>query len=89
MEASLLRVWLTRLVLVVLPLAIYIAWQRWHISKGREVGATPWGWLIGAGAVLAGLSMMASVIFQPDHVGRTYLPGQTQTDGSVRPGRFE
>jgi hypothetical protein len=83
------RIWITRLVLAALPFCIYFLWRQFHVRRGRDVGSTPWGWLIGAGALLAGLSIMASVAFQHDNTGRTYVPAQTQPDGSVRPGHFE
>ena len=83
------RIWITRLLLAALPFLFYLAWARFHKSRGRDIGATPWGWLIGAGALLAGLSIMATVAFQHDNTSRTYVPAQTQADGSVRPGHYE
>ena len=89
MEKPLFRLWLTRLAIAAIPFLVYFAWRRWETHRGREVGAIPWGWLIGAGALLAAISLMATVVFHPDNRGRTYVPPTSQPDGSVSSGRFE
>lgn len=89
MERPLLRLWLTRALVAAIPFLVYFLWRRWALARGRTVGTTPWGWLIAAGAVLAAISLMASVAFHPDNRGRTYVPPTTQPDGGVTSGRFE
>jgi hypothetical protein len=72
-----------------LPFVIWFAWRAWARRTGREMGATPWGWLIGAGAVLVGLSLMATVVFQKDNRGERYVPAEALPDGQVTGSRFE
>lgn len=88
MERWLLSLFLERAILVLLPLTVWLIWARWARRNGREMGATPWGWLIGAGAALAGLSLMATAVFHGDNRADTYIPPQTTADGRVIPGHF-
>ena len=89
MERPLLRVLLLRAFLLALPFALWFAWAWWARRTGREIGATPWGWLAGAGAVLVGLSLMATVVFHRDNRGEVYVPGEVTADGRVTEGRYE
>lgn len=75
--------------LVATPFVIWFAWRAWAIRNGRPMGATPWAWLTAAGALLAGLSLIATVAFQHDNRGETYVPGRAQPDGTVTEGHFE
>ena len=75
--------------LIATPFVFWFAWRAWAIRNGRPMGATPWAWLLAAGALLAGLSLVATVALQPDNRGDVYVPGQVQPDGSVTEGRFE
>jgi hypothetical protein len=84
-----LRLLLPRALLVALPFAIYFIWREAARRSGREMGATPWGWLAGAGAVLAGLSLMASVAFHHDNRGEAYVPAEAHPGGAVTPGGFD
>ena len=89
MERPLLRLLISRLVLAAIPFIIYFAWHAWIVRQGREPRVTPWGWLIVAAGVLVSLSLIATVIFTPSHLGRTYVPAETQPDGSVKPGHYQ
>lgn len=89
MEARLLRVLLLRLWLVAAPFIVWFVWREWARRTGREMGATPWAWLVGIGAALLGVSLMASVLFHPDNRGQVYVPAEVQADGTLSPGRFE
>lgn len=83
-----LRLLLSRALLIALPFAVYWLWRQWALRSGREMGATPWGWLAGAGLLLAGLSLMATVAFEGDNRGRTYVPAEAHPGGAVTPGGF-
>ena len=89
MERPLLRVLLIRAALFALPFVVWFVWREIARRTGREVAATPWGWLFAVGAVLAALSLMATAVFQRDNRGQTYVPGHTTADGTVAPGRYE
>ena len=80
---------LSRVLLVALPFAIYFVWRAWAIRSGREMGATPWAWLAGAGAVLVGLSLMITVVFRDDNRRAGYVPAQAHPGGKVTPGQFD
>ena len=80
---------LTRALLIALPFAVYLGWRAYAIRTGRPMGATPWAWLTAIGVVLAGLSLMATVLFREDNRSYTYVPAQAQPDGQVRPSGFD
>lgn len=84
-----LRILLLRGALVALPFALWFAWRWWARRTGREMGATPWPWLLAAGLALMGLSLMATTVFHRDTRGEVYVPGEAGADGKVTPGRFE
>jgi hypothetical protein len=85
----LLRLLITRALLVALPFVAWFVWAAWARRSGREMGATPWAWLCAAAALLVGLSLMVTVFFYEDNRGERYVPGETQPDGSVTGSRFE
>jgi nicotinamide riboside transporter PnuC len=89
MEPPLLRVVLTRLVLVAAPFAIWFIWRAWARRTGREMGSTPYAWLAAASAALVGLSLVATAIFHPDNRHDVYVPGQVTPSGTVTKGYFE
>ncbi|MFN3511634.1 MAG: hypothetical protein ACK41C_01205 [Phenylobacterium sp.] len=80
---------LWRAALVATPFVIWFIWREIARRTGREMGATPWAWLIAAGAILMGVSLLASTAFRQDNRGQTYVPAEVQPDGRVAPGRFE
>lgn len=84
-----LRTVLLRLLLVLAPFVVYWLWAAWARRRGREVGATPWAWLLAAGALLAGVSLIATSVFHSDNRDLVYRPAETLPDGRVVPGGFE
>lgn len=84
-----LEVFALRALLLALPFAAWFAWRAWAVRNGREMGATPWAWLLAAGLVLVGASLMATAFTHRDNRGQVYVPGEVQADGSVTPGHFE
>lgn len=84
-----LRLILLRGWLVLLPFAVWFAWRAWAKRSGREMGSTPWPWLFAAGAVLLGISLMASAVFHRDNRGDVYVPGEVTAGGEVSQGHFE
>ena len=89
MEARLLSVVLSRLLLFVTPFAVWFVWREVARRTGRPMGATPWSWLFAGGAVLAALSLIATALFQRDNRGETYVPAEVKADGRVSRGHFE
>ena len=89
MEPPLLRVLILRGILLLLPFAVWVVWRAWARRTGREMGSTPYAWLFAAGALLMGLSLIATVAFHPDNRRDRYVPGEVRPDGTVTPGRFE
>lgn len=89
MEPPLLRLLLSRAILVAVPFALWFLWRAWARRTGRPMGATPWPWLFAAGAVLVGLSLMATVVFHEDNRGERYVPAEALPDGAVAGGHFE
>ena len=84
-----LRLLITRAILVAVPFVIWFAWRAWAKRTGREMGATPWPWLLAAGAVLVGLSLMATAVFHKDNRSERYVPAEVLPDGKVTGSRFE
>lgn len=82
------RLILLRGALVAAPFVIWFVWRWWARRTGREVGATPWGWLVAVAGVLLGLSLMASAVFHEDTRGLTYVPGKVGPGGEVSEGRY-
>lgn len=85
----LLSLVLWRLALVATPFVVWFVWREVARRSGREMGSTPWAWLIAAAAVLLGLSLMATAVFHGDNRGETYVPAEVTSDGQVAPGHFE
>jgi len=86
-----LRVFLTIVLPLVLPTALYLAWVR--LAGGLGSGAIrwralPWGWLAGAGAVLLALILL---VVTP-HFGTSqpgiYVPPRYE-NGRIVPGHIE
>ena len=84
-----LGLFISRALLAALPFAVYFGWREVTRRKGQDIGATPWAWLVAAGMVLLGVSLMATVIFRADTRGQTYVPAEAQPGGGVRPSRFD
>ena len=89
MEPPLPEALATRAALFALPFVIWFCWWSWSRVTGRAMGSTPWPWLIAAGAVLVGISLMAGAIFHRDNRGQVYVPAEVTASGQVSKGRFE
>jgi len=89
MEPPLPRIVLTRLLLMALPFVIWFLWREVARRTGRPMGSTPYAWLVAAGAVLVGLSLIGTVVFHPDNRDERYVPGEVTASGAVTPGHFE
>jgi membrane protein YdbS with pleckstrin-like domain len=89
MEPPLPRILLVRLVLIALPFAVWFVWRAVALRTGREMGSTPYAWLVAAGAVLVGLSLIATVVFHTDNRRERYVPGEVTPSGAVTKGYFE
>ena len=89
MEPRLLRLLISRAALVALPFVVWFLWRAWARRTGREMGATPYAWLFATGAVLVGLSLMATVVFHKDNRGERYVPAEALPDGEVTGSHFE
>jgi len=83
------RVLLFRLLLFAAPFVVWFVWREVARRTGREMGSTPYAWLVAAGAALITLSLIATVVFHPDNRHDRYVPGEVTADGSVSKGRFE
>ncbi len=89
MEPRLVRLIVIRAILFLVPFMVWFAWAWWAKRTGRQMGSTPWAWLIAGGAVIVALSLMATAIFHTDNRGQLYVPAQSQPDGRVTEGHFE
>ncbi len=84
-----LRLLIERGLLLALPFAAWFVWREVARRTGRPMGSTPWAWLFATGALLVGLSLMATAVFRVDNRDQTYIPAVTHADGQVTPGHFE
>ena len=89
MVRLLLRLALRDLVIFAVPFVVYFVWSEVARRTGRPMGSTPWAWLVAAGLVFAGLSMMSGAFWYRSHRGETYVPAESGPNGSVIPGHFE
>jgi len=89
MEPPLLRLLILRGVLIAIPFGVWFAWCWWAKRNGRVPGATPWAWLFAAGAILFGLSFIATTAFRTDNRDMVYVPGEVSADGRVTEGHYE
>jgi type VI protein secretion system component VasK len=89
MEPLLPRIVLLRLLLIAVPFAVWFVWRAWARRSGREMGSTPYAWLVAAGAVLVGLSLIATAVFHTDNRHDRYVPGEATASGAVTKGYFE
>lgn len=87
-----MRVFLTYVVPIVLPTALYVLWLVW---AGRRAGTgapvwrdVPWVWLASAGAALAALVLVAGSVTGDYSIGKTYRPAYVDEQGRVVPGQF-
>ena len=85
----LLRIVLSRLVLLALPFVVWFVWREIARRSGRPMGATPWAWLAAVGAALFALSLMAGAVFHDDNRAKVYVPAEASGDGRIVPGRSD
>jgi Family of unknown function (DUF6111) len=88
MERRLVRTLLIRAGLFVLPFVAFFLWREGARRRGQAMGATPWTWLVAAGATLAALSLVVSAVSPMRPLTGTYVPAQVRPNGSVAPGYF-
>lgn len=81
------RVFLTIIVPLLLPTALYVAWR---ILAGQRVNVpAAWIWLAAAGLALASAVLVfVSVDFGAPKEGQ-YVPPHVRDDGTVVPGHIE
>lgn len=89
MVQPLLRLILTRGLLVAAPFVVWFLWSAWAKRTGRPMGSTPWAWLTAAAGVLVGVSLIGSALFHRDNRAEHYVPGEVAPDGHVAAGHFE
>ncbi len=83
------KVILIRIALFLLPGLVWRIWRQVAKGMGLPPRAAPWGWLVGGGALLAGLSLVVPALL-PHGVDRgVYVPAQVQADGRIAPGYFK
>jgi Family of unknown function (DUF6111) len=74
---------------LVLPILLYVSYI--YLSNGNTPGwirRAPWAVLIGVGAALVGVSLVAWGLFEGAEPGLTYVPSHVDEDGRVVPGTF-
>jgi type VI protein secretion system component VasK len=89
MEPPLAEIVAWRLLLVAAPFVVWFVWAAWARRTGRAMGSTPWAWLVAAGLVLVGLSLIATAVFHRDNRHDHYVPGEVTASGEVTKGHFE
>jgi type VI protein secretion system component VasK len=89
MEPPLPEIVFWRLLLIAVPFVVWFVWAFWAKRTGRAMGSTPWAWLVTAGLVLVGLSLVATAVFHPDNRHEVYVPGEVTAGGEVTKGYFE
>jgi len=90
-----MRALLSYVVPLLLPLALYVTYvmiarrvQAGQSPLSAQLRALPWLWLVGAGIVLMGVSVLAFKLSTGNDPGRPYVPPHVE-DGRVVPGRVE
>lgn len=88
------RALLQYLLPLILPTVLYLIWALLirDSGSGRKLATIlregPWFWLILAGLVLAGASLVATALIGGGNIEGTYIPPRWE-DGRVVPGRIE
>jgi len=89
------RVILIRLLLLVLPVLVYLAWRYWSHRRalasgqpGLDLKEGPWLWLILAGAALAIGSLVLLRLTAGEPPGGAYVPPRLE-DGRIIPGHID
>ena len=89
------RVALEYLLPFLLPTALYALWLHWQRRHAATAGTAipawqegPWFWLLAAGAVLAVLALVATIVLTGAAPGAKYFPPALE-NGTVVHGHFE
>lgn len=72
--------------------APFVGWFLWREAArrtGREMGSTPWTWLVAIAGVLLAGSLVSTVLLHDDNRDETYVPAEVTADGRVTRGHFE
>ena len=81
------RVFLTIIVPLLLPTALYASWR---ILAGKRINVPKaWVWLAVSGLVLASLTLVFLSVDFGEPKGGQYVPPHVSGDGTVVPGRIE
>ena len=86
-----LRVFLTIVIPLLLPTAIYLVWLRAghrQQAEGVRWRALPWVWLAGAGALLLALVLFVVTVHFGTTAPGTYVPPRWE-NGRIIPGHVE
>ncbi|HVC56720.1 MAG TPA: DUF6111 family protein [Stellaceae bacterium] len=83
-----LRVFLTIVLPLVLPTALYLLWMGIVQRPGESRGALPWPWLAGAGALLLVLALLLVIDRSGSSRSGVYVPPRAE-NGRIVPGHFE
>ena len=76
--------------LMATPFVVWFVWRAAALRSGRPIGATPWTWLVAAGAMLVGVSLILSAVTaRRDPGGQVYVPAEVDASGRIVPGHFE
>ena len=90
-----MRVILLRLLLVLLPILLFLAWRFWRNRRavaqgqpGLDLRDGPWVWLIAGGLVLAIASFGVAGLTGGEKPGGNYVPPRYE-DGKVVPSHID
>lgn len=90
-----MRLFLTYIVPLLLPLALYVSYilvaRRVAAGQGplaAQLRALPWMWLAAAGVLLLGISLLVLNLTTGSDPNRPYVPPHME-NGEVVPGRVE
>ncbi len=90
-----MRLFLTKILPLLLPVAIYLAWHFHARRKALASGITapsvrdaPWTWIVAAGLTVMILALVGLGLFTGDEPGGVYVPPYME-DGKIVPGHIE
>ena len=88
MAPPMTRIALIRLAVFSLPFLVWLVWSMVARRTGVPAAATPWAWLVAAGAALAALSLLITLVIPHGRDRGVYVPGEVTADGHVTRGHF-
>ncbi len=90
-----MRVIIIRILLVILPVLIFLAWRYWRHRRavaqglpGLDLREGPWVWLLSGGMVLAIASLGIVAFTTGEEPGGTYVPPRYE-DGKIVPSHVD